>query len=90
MPRSPKHKIQQPLRPIVSSINSISEGAEIFLGKGIFSDDIEIISMDAVLLFTNIHIERVVDYIINIIYKTKDSAREFFNETRSNDDSLEV
>ena len=46
--------------------------------------------MDAVSLFTNINIERVVEYIVNIIYDTKESAREFFNETRTNDNDLEV
>jgi len=100
------HKKNAPLRPIVSSLNSICSGAETFLHNLIkpivknckfsikstkhfknnfpkFSKKFneinhEIISIDCVSLYTSVNITRVVDHILDIIYK-KDENGAFIN-----------
>ena len=100
------HKKGAPLRPIVSSLNSICSGAETFLhnlikpivkncnfsikstkhfknnfpkfSKKYSEIDHEIISIDCVSLYTSVNISRVVDHILDSIYK-KDQNGHFIN-----------
>ena len=112
-----KHKINEPLRPIISSVNSLTEGAESFLAKifapfvkkckysvestkqfkekfldarSHFSEDVEVTSFDAVSLFTNINIKKVVNYLLDKIYLSEDTAREVFNETMTDSSGTEI
>ena len=111
-----KHKDLEPVRPIISSCNSVTEGAEQFLAKlispivdkctfsvkstkafkdlflqkrDLFQSDFEIISFDATSLFSNININRVVDYILDTIFESYESAREYFNQTYFNKNGFE-
>ena len=112
-----KHKINEPLRPIISSVNSLTGGAESFSAtifapfvkkckysvestkqfkekfldaRSHFSEDVEVTSFDAVSLFTNINIKKVVNYLLDKIYLSEDTAREVFNETMTDSSGTEI
>ena len=99
------HKKEEPVRPIVSSINSLTSGAENYLVKILskfknhckytvnsvkqFKEYFQktkinydhnlysIASIDAVSLYPSVNIKKVIDYIIDIIYK---QPKKYFDD----------
>ena len=82
------------IAPIVDkcnfSVKSTKAFKEIFIQKrNSFNSDFEIISFDSTSLFTNINVDRVIDYILGIIFESYETTRSYFNETYFDENGFE-
>ena len=86
--------LEKLIAPIVDKCNFLAKSTkafkEIFIQKrNSFNSDFEIISFDATSFFTNINVDRVIEYILDIIFESYETTRSYFNETYFDENGFE-